>query len=245
MTSKQQAIALKKLADTLAQEGDQWLLEEPFIWEKDPEWPKGDVEPYPHNLNVTPTREALKAGAAIDAIVKNSPFSEMFVSVFRDGEMMILSIPGLHDVMVPFTRGSQVWLSEGEGSSWDSDYIQPYYDIYPRKGTMLWVNGERVEDLENVKALTDAGLRVLGQWGIGLGEGIASRCQGKHPLVCVRQEHWPPEVDRPWSVHGPIWADPTCIFYREVPRCPGCGKEGGPCLSIVCGAVYSPDFDED
>lgn len=28
-------------------------------------------------------------------------------------------------------------------------------------------------------------------------------------------------------------------------RCPGCGQEGGYCLSIVCGAVYSPDFEED
>ena len=50
MTSKEQAEALKKLVDILAQEGDQWLLQEPFTWEKSPEWTKGDVVPHPQNL---------------------------------------------------------------------------------------------------------------------------------------------------------------------------------------------------
>lgn len=212
MTNKQKATALKELVDTLAQEGDQWLLREPFVWEKSPEWTAGDVAPYPHNLKVTPSESDLKAGSAIDAVVKNSAFSGMFVSVFRDGEMMVLSIPDLYDIMVPFAQGSKVWLSCGEGSSWSSDFTQPYYDIYP--GTKVWVNGE-ILDPKDSKQLTEAGLVVLGQWpNYPFTQELVSRCEGESPIVCIRQEHYPDDSDRAWSVHGPFWADPTCIFYK-------------------------------
>ena len=209
MTNEEQATALKELVDTLAQEGDQWLLEEPFLWERQPEWVTGDVTPYPHNLD-SPTRDALKAGDAIDEIIKSSIFKDMFTCVFQEGSMMVLSIPDFYDIMVPFRKRTRVYLSRGPKSLFTPGFHQPYYDVFP--GTALWVNGEKV-DPEDEKELTEAGLRVLGRWNHG--DGIASRCQGKHPVVCLRQEGFYTD-NRPggWPVHGPFSADPTCIFYK-------------------------------
>jgi hypothetical protein len=215
MTSKEQAEALKKLVDILAQEGDQWLLQEPFTWEKSPEWTKGDVVPHPHNLKVTPTEDDLKAGDAIEAIINGSAFNGMFTCVFRDGDFMVLSIPELWDIMVPFCKGAKVYLSNGPDDIYSPGHVNPYYDIYPE--TRLWVNGERV-DPGDLKALAEAGLSRLGQWTKWAHEKhiLITRCSPKKSIACIRQEHYPtPDCKRPWPVHGPFWADPTCIFYRE------------------------------
>jgi len=210
MTNEQKATALKELVDTLAQEGDQWLLEEPFAWEKRPQWVVGDVTPWPIGADISPTKAVLKAATAIDEIVKNTVFEDMFACVFREGEMMILSIPSLYDIMVPFHKKTEVYLSKGPKSLFTPGMHQPYYDVFPK--SKLWINGEAV-DPEDTKGLTEAGLRVLGQRNVD--GGIASRCQGKHPVVCVRQEGFYTH-NRPggWPVHGPVWVDPTCIFYK-------------------------------
>lgn len=205
MTNEEKATALKGLVDTLAQDGEQWLLQEPFIWEKDPEWGSGDVTPYP-NESLLVTGEALKAAAAIDGIVNDSIFKDTFTSVFRQGDFMVLSVPDLHDIMVPFQKGVKVCLSRGIADLYYPGHVQPYYDVYPN--THLWVNGETV-DPQHKKALTEAGLQVEGSW-LTRGGGIAYRCQPKHPTICIRQEG----KSTGWSIHGPIWASPTCIFYK-------------------------------
>lgn len=56
-----------------------------------------------------------------------------------------------------------------------------------------------------------------------------------------------------WGGHNLDWPstsdeNPFQWVPEEEPsptHCPGCGQEGGACFSIVCGAVYSPDSDED
>lgn len=212
MTNEEQATALKELVDTLAQEGDQWLLKEPFVWEKRAEWVMGDITPYPHNLDAPLTEDALKAAIALDSIISNTLFNHMFTCVFREGEMMVFSVPELYDIMVPFRKGTEVYLSKGPKDLYRPWYHQPYYKVYAK--TKLWVNGEKV-DPENEKELTEAGLKVLGRWSED--EGVASRCQGKHPIVCIRQESYSLRgCSRPggWPVHGPVFADPTCIFYK-------------------------------
>lgn len=203
MTNEEKATALKKLVNTLAKEGDQWLLQEPFIWEKQAEWELGDVTPYPEDLDIPPTKKAFKASAAIAAIINGSIFKDTFTSVFRQGDFMVLSIPDLYDIMVPFTRSKQVWLSKGVDDCFG--HIQPYYDVYPN--THLWVNGETVT--QDKKALAEAGLQVEGSW-YARGGGIAYRCQPKQPIISLRQEG----KNTGWPIHGPIWASPTCIFYK-------------------------------
>ena len=204
MTNEEKATALKGLVDTLAQDGEQWLLQEPFIWEKDPEWGSGDITSYPDE-SLLLTEEALKAGAAIDTIVKDSVFNYTFISIFRDREMMVLSLPDLHDIMIPFHKGEKVYLSRGDADLYRPGKFVEYYDVYP--STNLWINGEKVH--QERQALTEGGLEVHGSW-LARGGGIAYRCKPKHPIICLRQEG----KNTGWPIHGPIWASPTCIFYK-------------------------------
>lgn len=206
MTNEQMAMALKQTVDALAKEGDQWLLEEPFIWEKhgEWEWSKGDVVPYPYVSNFSCTEVSIAAGAAIDTIIKGSPLDDTFVCVYRDGEMMVLSVPDWHDIMIPFIKHEKVYLSIGLKDIYNPPHYQPFYDVYPN--TQLWVNGEKV--IHGEGALNGEGLQVHGSWQVR-GGGIAYRCVPKEGVVCIRQEG-----KGGWSVHGPVWANPTCIFYK-------------------------------
>lgn len=201
--TNEKAKALKQTVDALAQEGDQWLLEEPLIWEKQKQWAKGDVVPYPYVSDFSPSKESIAAGAAIDSLIKGSPLDNTFVSVYRQGDMMVLSVPEMDDIMIPFTKNTQVWLSRGIADLYCPGHVQAYYDIYPE--TKLWVNAEEVE-LWDKQALVEAELQVCGSWATN--RGIAFRCVPKADIICIRQE------GRGRSVHGPVWADPTCIFYK-------------------------------
>jgi hypothetical protein len=204
MTNEEKATALKGLVDTLAQDGEQWLLQEPFIWEKDPEWGSGDITSYPDE-SLLLTEEALKAGAAIDEIVSKTVFKDTFTCVFRDGEMMVFSVPEWFDIMIPFNKGEKVYLSRGDSDLYRPGKFVEYYDIYPN--TNLSINGEKVD--QERQALTEAGLEVHGSWQVR-GEGIAYRCQPKHPIISIRQESKKTGL----SVHGAVWDSPTCIFYK-------------------------------
>lgn len=78
--------------------------------------------------------------------------------------------------------------------------------------------------------------------------GLFRRRQGQGDVGLAREEgDW---QKRAYPV--PKWGghneDPFQWVPEEEPsptHCPGCGQEGGACFSIVCGAVYSPDSDED